>query len=226
MLRLEGRALLWHQFLAKNQKDFYHLGWEQYVHLLRERFNPGGLDDSFSELLSLRQAESVEQFYEEFIHLLNQVQLPDEYVLCMLKNHLRIEISQYLQLLQPKNIIDAFHLAKHLEKVFFQVQKKMTWKNPRTSTPAPLSLPARTSNSEMKNVVQPGSVVASTFTSRNSSPSRLSPTGTKNQGTTKHKGTGKTISAAEIEDRRKRGLCFWCAAKYSPGHKCARSQLF
>ncbi|GMI77908.1 hypothetical protein HRI_001460100 [Hibiscus trionum] len=37
---------------------------------------------------------------------------------------------------------------------------------------------------------------------------------------------GKMLSAGEIEERRKKGLCFWCASKYTPGHKCARTQLY
>lgn len=30
----------------------------------------------------------------------------------------------------------------------------------------------------------------------------------------------------ELEDRRKKGLCFWCGLKYSPGHKCSKSQVY
>lgn len=36
----------------------------------------------------------------------------------------------------------------------------------------------------------------------------------------------KSLSQAELEDRRKKGLCFWCGLKYSPGHKCTKSQLY
>lgn len=36
----------------------------------------------------------------------------------------------------------------------------------------------------------------------------------------------KSLSQAELEDRRKKGLCFWCGLKYSPGHKCSKSQVY
>ncbi|KAA3461562.1 reverse transcriptase [Gossypium australe] len=36
----------------------------------------------------------------------------------------------------------------------------------------------------------------------------------------------KSLSQAELEDRRRKGLCFWCGLKYSPGHKCFKSQVF
>ncbi|KAL4383538.1 hypothetical protein GQ457_15G000100 [Hibiscus cannabinus] len=70
---------------GKKSERFHQLNWDQYTNLLRERFSPWGLEDPFSELLALRQNESMEQFYEEFIHLLNQIQLPDEYVLSLFK---------------------------------------------------------------------------------------------------------------------------------------------
>ncbi|KAJ8759795.1 hypothetical protein K2173_009896 [Erythroxylum novogranatense] len=33
-------------------------------------------------------------------------------------------------------------------------------------------------------------------------------------------------TVTEIEERKKKGLCYWCRAKYSFGHKCTRSQLY
>ncbi|KAK8693864.1 hypothetical protein V6N13_071431 [Hibiscus sabdariffa] len=212
MLHLEGKALQWYQFLLKTRRDFHQLNWDQYLKFLKERFAPGGLEDPFSKLLALRQTESVEQFYEEFIHLLNQVQLPDEYVLSMFKNHLRLEINQCLQLLQPKTLMDAFHLVKHLEKkAFFPVQKKASWQTQRTSTPAPLNLPVRVNNSGVKSVYNVGSTVGSVVNSKNNSPSSLSPTRAKATGTNQPKGAGKLISPAEIEERRKKGLFLVCS---------------
>ncbi|KAH1030872.1 hypothetical protein J1N35_043046 [Gossypium stocksii] len=29
----------------------------------------------------------------------------------------------------------------------------------------------------------------------------------------------KSLSQAEMDDRRRKKLCFWCASKYTPGHK-------
>ncbi|KAG8489023.1 hypothetical protein CXB51_017131 [Gossypium anomalum] len=36
----------------------------------------------------------------------------------------------------------------------------------------------------------------------------------------------KSLSQEKMEDRRKKGLCFWCASKYTPRHKCVKSQLY
>ncbi|KAL4377558.1 hypothetical protein GQ457_02G015650 [Hibiscus cannabinus] len=209
MLHLEKNALQWHQFLAKTQRDLNGMAWEDYLKLLRERFAPRGFSDPFSELLALKQSESVEQYYEEFINLLNQVQFLDNYVLSMFKNHLRVEISQYLELLQPQSLIDAFHMAKRVEGMLYPVQKRSTWSAVKSSPLASLYVPSRAGNSGFKNNYNVGTI----------------PIGQRNMGGGGQKGPGKTISSAEIEERRK-GLCFWCAAKYTPGHKCTKTQLF
>ncbi|KAH1106836.1 hypothetical protein J1N35_010604, partial [Gossypium stocksii] len=36
----------------------------------------------------------------------------------------------------------------------------------------------------------------------------------------------KTLSQAKMENRRKKGICFWCATKYTLWHKCAKSSLY
>lgn len=41
-----------------------------------------------------------------------------------------------------------------------------------------------------------------------------------------HKGLVKFLSQCEMEDRRKNRLCFWFVAKYTPGHKCTKPQLY
>ncbi|KAL4296046.1 hypothetical protein GQ457_12G011230 [Hibiscus cannabinus] len=54
----------------------------------------------------------------------------------------------------------------------------------------------------------------------------LSPSISKHGGTGGQRVVGKSLSAGEIEERRKKGLCFWCSAKYTPGHKCSKTQLY
>ncbi|KAL4361032.1 hypothetical protein GQ457_04G005470 [Hibiscus cannabinus] len=199
MLHLEGRALQWHQFVAKNQGGLNNMEWEEYLTMMKERFAPEGFDDPFAELVALRQVDSVDKYYEDFIHLLNQVQLPDDYVLSMFKNHLRIEISPMVKLLKPKSLIDAFHLAKHVEA--------MSWGNVFKG---------------------PGSsgIVSGPPSSKFSTPNVMSSHNTKQLNLGGQKGAGKLLTASEIEDRRRKGLCFWCASKYTPDHKCARTQLY
>ncbi|KAL4342538.1 hypothetical protein GQ457_08G013440 [Hibiscus cannabinus] len=227
MLHLEGKALQWHQFLIKSYGDLNQVGWTEYMKQMRERFAPGGFDDPFADLVALHQVETVEKYYEDFIHLLNQVQLPDDYVLSLFNNHLRIEIGAYVKLLQPKHLMDAFRLARHVEAMIMPVTNKIPWSQPKLVSPPLLSIPSRVPNMLSKNNFSQVSTGLSS--SKNTSPGSLSPSNTKPlniNGARVQKGSGKTLSASEIEDRRRKGLCFWCAAKYTPGHKCPRTQLY
>lgn len=36
----------------------------------------------------------------------------------------------------------------------------------------------------------------------------------------------KRVTPTEIEERRSKGLCFWCDEKYTFSHKCASKHLF
>ncbi|KAL4387688.1 hypothetical protein GQ457_09G030390 [Hibiscus cannabinus] len=227
MLHLEGKALQWHQFVVKSHGGLQHIGWSDYLQLIKERFAPEGFEDPFAELVALRQMETtVDQFYEDFIQLLNQVQLPDEYVLSIFKNHLRIEISQFVKLLQPKSLLDAFHLAKHVEAMLCPMQAKTIRASQKvSSSPLSVSIPARSVGSIFRGSSNSGGTSVHSF-SKHPTPSVLSPSISKHGGTGGQRVVGKSLSAGEIEERRKKGLCFWCSAKYTPGHKCSKTQLY
>lgn len=40
------------------------------------------------------------------------------------------------------------------------------------------------------------------------------------------KEASRGISLVLMAERKKKGLCYWCAAKYQVGHKCVKSQLY
>ncbi|GMI67460.1 hypothetical protein HRI_000415300 [Hibiscus trionum] len=225
MLHLERKALQWHHFATKNNTEMNQLSWDQYLTRMKERFAPGGFEDPFSELVGLRQTDSVERYYEDFIDLLNQVNLPDDYVLSLFKAHLRIEISQYVQLLHPTSLSEVFQLAKHLENMFFPGSRR-PYSNFSRSTPSAISIPPRPALVGFKGSVSGVNSSAPSIASRNTTPKVLSHVHSKGPGNSSARAPGKALSSAEIEERRKKGLCFWCAAKYTPGHKCQKSQLY
>jgi hypothetical protein len=36
----------------------------------------------------------------------------------------------------------------------------------------------------------------------------------------------RTLRSTEMEERRAKGLCFWCDDKFTPGHKCRTKRLY
>ncbi|GMI89935.1 hypothetical protein HRI_002662800 [Hibiscus trionum] len=226
MLHLEGKALQWHHFATKNNSELNLLLWNQYLTRMKERFAPRGFEDPFSDLVGLWQTDSVEKYYEDFIDLLNQVNLPDDYVLSLFKAHLRLEISQYVQLLHTTSLSEAFQIAKHLESMFFPGSKRPYSNFSRTTVPSAISIPPRPALVGFKGSVSGINSSAPSIASRNTTPKVMSPIHPKGLSNNNTRGTGKALSAAEVDERRRKGLCFWCAAKYSPGHKCQKSQMY
>ncbi|KAL4297809.1 hypothetical protein GQ457_12G002220 [Hibiscus cannabinus] len=223
MLHLDGKALQWHQLLVRNMRGIDGLHWDQYLRLMRDRFAPEGFEDPMAELVNLSQEGTVERYYEDFISLLNQLQLSEDYALSIFVSKLKWDISQRVKLFKPRNLLDAFHKAQHLETILYG-----TPDNPSVlafrheSTPTSL-------NSELSVDQSTQVPMMSNFSSKTAS-TVASPQGqngsSKVMNQQKIKGFDNQFSQAEIEDRRKKGLCFWCSAKYTPGHRCTRSQLY
>lgn len=59
-----------------------------------------------------------------------------------------------------------------------------------------------------------------------SAPTRVVSTSQSISSTPVSKSTSRSISSALMAERKQKGLCFWCGAKYHVGHKCVNSQLY
>ena len=88
--------------------------------------------DPMSELISLKQTTSVEDYYEKFDALLNLLHLIDEYALSVFSSNLKLDISKSVRLFYLKAITHALDLAKQIEVVLYHVPKKPI--NPNRST--------------------------------------------------------------------------------------------
>ena len=103
MMHLDGKALQWHQRFMKNQGPLTEVNWTHYTKEMRIRFSDNEFTDPMFEIISLRQTQSVEDYYEECESLLNLLQLPDDYALSIFISNLKPEISKPMRLFLPKN---------------------------------------------------------------------------------------------------------------------------
>ncbi|KAK8303728.1 hypothetical protein V6Z12_D04G170100 [Gossypium hirsutum] len=157
------------------------------------------------QLVNLKQQGSVEQYQDVFVGLLNQLHLPETYALSISVSNLRAEISHYLDLFEPSTLLEAFQLARKVEVLISQSGKG--------STTMGMGLPR----------TLPTTSIVSRYTS---SPTRTN-SGTQSVNNMSSGRSGsKTISPTLMDERKRKGLCFWCAAKYHARHKCMKSQLY
>ncbi|KAH1090782.1 hypothetical protein J1N35_018039 [Gossypium stocksii] len=64
------------------------------------------------------------QFHDEFLSLLNQLNLSETYALRIFVNNLKPEISQYLRLFKPQTLVEGYNLARQAENIVFELVKK------------------------------------------------------------------------------------------------------
>ncbi|KAG8489420.1 hypothetical protein CXB51_017837 [Gossypium anomalum] len=186
------------------RRGLHQLTWEVYAKGLKECFGSNSLIDPMAELVTLKQRGYIDQFHDEFLSLLNQLNLPETYALSIFISNLKPEIGQYLQLFKPQTLVDGYNLARQVENIVLGPVRKGLIAGSRVSSSRPL-FPMFKVQQGMGSSASAGGMTSSN--SRQSTPS-------------------KSLPQVELEDRRKKGLCFWCGSKYSLGHKCSKSLLY
>ena len=98
--------------------------WSVYMREMRARFSENEYSDPMAELVSLKQLNFVEEYYEKFEALLNLLQLSDEYSLSVFVSNLKPEIANFVRLFQPRTLTYAFNLAKQVEAMIYNLPRK------------------------------------------------------------------------------------------------------
>ncbi|GKV50520.1 hypothetical protein SLEP1_g57222 [Rubroshorea leprosula] len=214
-INLEGKAMKWHQSFLEIKGEQVLSNWEEYVEGLKARFGEKAYEDPMSDLISLKQTGTVEEFQEQFDTLFPRTGINEKQAVSFFLSGLRREIEISVRMFKPQTLYDAYALARLQESSIQEAQKlALTCKlQPRPTAPllpTPNTLP-QTPNATTK-----------TFTSTNST--KLPYPNTRPSNTSpKHI---KPLTRQKMEERRRKGLCYWCDEKFTNGHKCKNMQLF
>lgn len=170
--------------------------WEVFEEELWIRFGPTEGENFHMALSKIRQTGSLSDYQREFEKLQNKVDnWSEEALVGTFLGGLNEAIANHVQMFAPTTLKDVIRLARRSDEL--QRQKK---------TP-----PSRqfTSNSQ--------------FSPRPTTPTAQPPGTSSNRPPTTQ--TPKRLSWDEMRRKRSMGLCFSCDERYSPGHKCKKSQL-
>jgi hypothetical protein len=193
---IEGKALVWFQ-------DLFHSGqlpnWDALTQALLKRFGSSAYDDPMESLTRLRQQTSVEDYKGKFKILSNRLRdLSEGYKLSCFLSGLKEEIRLPVRMFAPKTLLAAYGLAKIQEEYVL---------NSRRAYRSPVGNFSNTGNYKSGGPPATGS-------SGNGA------------GPVKTAVPIQKISQAQMEERRKKGLCYSCDAKWHTGHKCPNPRLF
>lgn len=195
-------------YLVDDALEYYHwlqrthqlTDWPALVRSLESRFGPSSYENHESALYKLQQTTTVNDYIQSFVQLSTRVDtLTNTNLLNIFLSGLKPEIHKLLKLFKPPTLDDALGIAKLVEDVLNDVSPGFS-----RARNFPFSTPQK-------------SVVSSSPTNRISfQPSQKTQSATQ----TKYSLPIRRLSAAEMQARRDKGLCFNCDDRYFQGHKC------
>lgn len=184
--------------------------WQQFTQAFLARFGELETELVFDKFKKLQQVSTVEQYFDEFEkcrgQLLSKIpSLTSEYFLENFIGGLQIEIRGMIRLLEPSSLEQALKLARFYEQTQLSQPKKTSSYKVGISQP-----PASKFSSEGSGIGlnAKSNLVNTTKTAEliNSKP--------------------RPLTYSQREERRLKGLCFYCDEKFVKGHECKKPQNF
>ena len=207
---LEGPALHWYKSASTNGRLEH---WEEFSAAISRRFGAEGYEDFDALLTKLVQRTTVGAFQEEFEKISSRCNptWSDSLLRSTFVSGLRGEIQADVKALRPATLEDAFQYAILMERKHKEMRSHgRTFGTGRDSRyPArPTGVGAGSSSAPRTVGVTPGQRAP------------LRPSNDVKGGT---RPAVRTLTPAQVEERRAKGLCFRCDEQYTPGHRCARA---
>lgn len=194
---LTEEANEWWQATAKKLGiNPLHTTWEIFEEELRIRFGPTEGENFHAALSKIRQTGTLREYQKEFERLQNKVNnWSEEALVGTFLGGLNEAIASHVQMFAPTTLKDVIRLARLSD----DLQRQRRVFQPRVNTSATTFSPRPTTGT----------------------PSSTGQSFSRNNATQ----TPKKLSWEELKRKRSLGLCFSCDERYTPGHKCKKSQL-
>ena len=153
--------------------------------------------------------------FEEF---LNKVDLPEDYATSCFLSGLKPEIQLTVRMFMPKNVQHARILAK-IEEAKISVQSKgkviskpfVNYSDRSNTLPFHVNVPSHKWKTDSKAVLPLPTLPALPSNERQQEWSAKRPF--------------RRLSRAEMDEKRAKGLCFWCDERFTAGHRCGSKQF-
>ncbi|GKV27572.1 hypothetical protein SLEP1_g36732 [Rubroshorea leprosula] len=113
----------WHQSFLEIKGEQVLSNWEEYVEGLKARFGEKAYEDPMSDLISLKQTGTVEEFQEQFDTLFPQIGINEKQAVSFFLSGLRREIEISVRMFKPQTLYDAYALARLQESSIQEAQK-------------------------------------------------------------------------------------------------------
>jgi predicted aspartyl protease len=193
-----GKALKW---LRSCYQDLGGVDWNCFKDSLIKQFSAHGTSNLASELNHLSQQGKVEDYIERFEDLRMLViefepYLREPFFLKCFVGGLQLELKNMVEINKPNSLAEAISIARLLEPSINSIIQK-----------------ARQTSSRFSNTYPKGE-------------NRSNVGDSSRRNTTNLSIPVKRISSQEMQQRREKGLCWYCDEHWTYGHKCKKPQLY
>ncbi|KAK2987101.1 hypothetical protein RJ640_011812, partial [Escallonia rubra] len=222
-VHFEGQAEYWFSTYIKPRGRVY---WQDFVRDLHARFAKLFKESVLGEFHKLRQVGTVEQYYNEFETLrsilVNEGGRFDElYFTQSFVSGLRDEIRLEIEKFDLYDLSRAIFLARKQEASLYN-----SWHAPRsaqkTSYTYPMSNNVTSRHQPNPSPVRPKPFLVppiSTYNPSNQPPNQKALLPTPTQPPI------QKLPRSYFDERRRKGLCYWCEELFSPNHHCKHKQV-
>lgn len=142
---------------------------------------------------------------DRFNEQLNQVELTEEYSINFLLNALKPEIEVQVRMLASRTLMNAYSLAKLAEQSLMLQRAQWSYGH-KQSKPLLPTLNSWVQGSRSRGQGMNTNPKHSTFSSNST-----------------FKGSTR-LTGSEMDDKRAKGLYFWCDEKFVVGHNCRKEK--
>lgn len=193
-MHLEGKANQWYQYLSISQTD---LNWAQFIELVSARFEELKETKIVAEFNKLKMMGSYADYVEKFeelracLLLIYRGEFSEDYFIASFISGLGEELQSFIRMFNPSSLQQAMELGKNQIHTLEAISKKM-----RGTYRGNISSNQgykRPDFNPVNNTKAIGGTIKTPF---------------------------KLLTAAEMDARREKGLCYNCDEQYAPGHRC------
>ncbi|XP_063935341.1 transposon Tf2-1 polyprotein isoform X1 [Daucus carota subsp. sativus] len=219
---LEGDALRWYQWENKRHPI---RRWDDLKMFMLRQFRPVSGGSLYEQWLSTAQTTTVQEYRRKFIETASPLErISEDMLLGQFVNGLKEEIKMEVRLLNPISLEQAMELAVRIEeKNRAMGLRRQGLGSVRTGVLSNFNRsPPQTSSLSYGTSTSPpvGRGWSSSLSESQGSVQSPKPTGSASST-----GEVKRLTEKELQEKRAKGLCYRCDAKWVLGHRCRKKEL-
>ncbi|XP_074346704.1 uncharacterized protein LOC141685510 [Apium graveolens] len=220
---LEGDALRWYQWENKRHPIRH---WSDLKTFVLKQFRSASGGSLYEQWLSTVQTTSVSEYSRKFIETASPLdRIPENILMGQYINGLKDEVKVEVRLLNPVSLEQAMKVATRVEERNSVTGGGKSGLSSIRPGPFPSFSKGSSSVSNQPYGLPTSPPVSRAWSMRSNESQASVQSPTTRSPSRNVPGGIKRLTERELQDKRAKGLCYRCDAKWSIGHRCQKKEL-